>query len=111
MDTLAKRLKQRSEHLGISVAEAGRRAGLEERRFAHYVAGRREPDLATLVRIAEALGTTPNWLLGFDAHIESERWLSELMDRFANAAMGMAPEELKMVVIQAEAITAAKAKR
>ncbi len=111
MDTLAKRLKQRSEHLGISVAEAGRRAGLEERRFAHYVAGRREPDLATLVRIAEALGTTPNWLLGFDAYTESEKWLSELMDRFANAAMGMAPEELKMVVIQAEAITAAKAKR
>jgi len=67
--------------------------------------------LATLVRIAEALGTTPNWLLGFDTHTESEKWLSELIDRFANAAMGMAPEELKMVVIQAEAITAAKTKR
>jgi hypothetical protein len=33
------------------------------------------------------------------------------MDRFANAAMGMTSEELNMVVIQAEAITAAKAKR
>jgi hypothetical protein len=31
----------------------------------HTIAsGRIEPDLATLVKIADALGTSPNWLLG-----------------------------------------------
>jgi transcriptional regulator with XRE-family HTH domain len=38
--------------------------GLSERRYAHYVTGTREPDLATLVRIATILETTPNDLLG-----------------------------------------------
>ncbi|WP_312890263.1 helix-turn-helix domain-containing protein [Rhizobium laguerreae] len=45
MDILSKRLRERAEQLGISNAEAARRVGLDERRYAHYVAGRREPDL------------------------------------------------------------------
>ncbi len=63
MDIFAKRLRERAKQLGISNAEAARRIGLDERRYAHYASGRREPDLATLVNIAEILGTNPNWLL------------------------------------------------
>ena len=64
MEIFAKRLQERAKQLGISNAEAARRVGLEERRYAHYASGRREPDLATLKSISEALGITPNWLLG-----------------------------------------------
>jgi len=108
MDILAKRLKERSAQLGISNAEAARRIGLDERRFAHYAAGRREPDLATLLRIAEALGTTPNWLLAIEANSQTDKKMAELLDRFTNAASAMSLSELRMFVIQAEAIAAVK---
>jgi transcriptional regulator with XRE-family HTH domain len=64
MEPFASNLRKRAEALGISQAEAARRVGLSERRYGNYISGRREPDLATLVRIAELLGTTPNKLLG-----------------------------------------------
>lgn len=66
MDSFADNLRRRAADLGISNAEVARRAGLTERRYGNYVSGRREPDLATLVRIALVLETTPNALLGFD---------------------------------------------
>lgn len=66
METFAKRLRQYVRVLGLSDSEAARRAGLSERRFHNYLAATREPDLATLVRICQSLGTTPDVLLGFD---------------------------------------------
>jgi transcriptional regulator with XRE-family HTH domain len=64
MDRFAKNLKSRAAELGVSNAEVARRAGLSERRYGNYIVGRREPDLQTLVRIAEVLETTPDVLLG-----------------------------------------------
>lgn len=106
MDIFAKRLKERADQLGISNAEAARRAGLEERRYGHYVTGRNEPDLATLKRIAKALGTTPNWLLGISGDYSADPDKAELIDRFINASKAMSQEELRLCVIQAEAIAA-----
>jgi len=94
--------------LGISNAEAARRVGLDERRYAHYASGRREPDLATLVRISDALGTSPNWLLGVTVSTAQDAHLAALVERFANAANGMTKQEIELCVIQAEAIVAAK---
>jgi transcriptional regulator with XRE-family HTH domain len=108
MDLFAKRLHERAKHLGISNAEAARRCALDERRFGHYASGRREPDLATLVRIAEALGTTPNWLLGVTSADSKDPSIAELVDRFTNASNGMTLQELEMSVIQAEAVAASK---
>jgi len=108
MDIFAKRLRERAKQLGISNAEAARRAGLDERRYAHYASGRREPDLATVVKIADALGTSPNWLLGVSLASTTDREYAALMDRFANAANGMSKQEMEMCIIQAEAVAAAK---
>jgi transcriptional regulator with XRE-family HTH domain len=66
MEIFVERLQKRARELSLSQAEVARLAGLNERRFNHYARGRRQPDLATLVRIAETLKTTPNWLLGVD---------------------------------------------
>ncbi|RDE07823.1 helix-turn-helix domain-containing protein [Pelagibacterium lacus] len=104
MDIFARRLRERAEQLGISNAEAGRRAGLDERRYAHYANGRREPDLATLVRIAEALATSPNYLLGVTSEGEKRTSRSDLVDRLQQAAKAMPDEELRRFCIQAEAI-------
>ncbi|MBB6306455.1 helix-turn-helix transcriptional regulator [Xanthobacter tagetidis] len=64
MDLFAANLRARAAALNPSNAEAARRAGLNERRYFHYVSEAREPDLATLVKISKALGTTPDALLG-----------------------------------------------
>lgn len=108
MDLLADKLRERARQLGISNAEAARRSGLDERRFGHYVSGRREPDLATLVRIAEALGTTPNWLLGVPSAYTADSQTTGLIDRFVNASSNMSVRELELLVIQAEAVSASK---
>jgi len=104
MDIFAKRLRERAEQLGISNAEAGRRAGLDERRYAHYANGRREPDLATLARIAQALATTPNWLLGFAQNGETATTRSDLLDRLESAVSVLPDPEVKRLCVLAEAI-------
>jgi len=108
MDTFANRLRERAKQLGISNAEVARRAGLEERRYAHYASGRREPDLATLKTISDVLGTTPNWLLGVSEISTAEPKKAELIERFKNSASLLSVNELELCVIQTEAIVAAK---
>ncbi|WP_162652142.1 helix-turn-helix transcriptional regulator [Lentilitoribacter sp. Alg239-R112] len=108
MDIFAKRLKERAKQLGVSNSEAARRAGLEERRYGHYVTGRNEPDLATLKRIAEALGTTPNWLLGVVDLNEFDTEKVQLVERFINSANILEPSELNQLILQVEAVAAAK---
>jgi len=102
MVLFAARLRQRAEELGISNAEAARRAGLSERRYAHYVSGKREPDLATFVRIADVLGTSPNWLLAVDE--DKSTRTSLLRCRLIAAANLMTEQELAITVVQAEAV-------
>lgn len=104
MDIFGHRLKERAKQLGISNAEAARRCGLDERRYGHYVAGRREPDLATLVRIAGTLGTTPNWLLGLSPDDSPATSRTPFDDRLAFAAQALPEKELALLVTLAEAM-------
>ena len=104
MDMFAKRLKERAAQLGISDREAARQCGLEERRYAHYAGNRREPDLETLVRIANGLGTTPNWLLGLDGEGKRPTKRTALLERLGTAARELSDEELRISVVQAEAL-------
>jgi transcriptional regulator with XRE-family HTH domain len=46
MDLFAKRPRERAQ-LGLTDAEVARRAGLNERRYGHYVRGNREPRFGT----------------------------------------------------------------
>ena len=103
MELFASRLRERAAELGLPHAEIARRSGLSERRYANYVSGIREPDLATLVRIAEALETTADALLGIgETGPASER--SQLLDRLLSAARVLTDQELEMVVLQTEAV-------
>lgn len=107
MMVFATRLRERAAELGIAHAEAARRSGLSERRYSHYVNGIREPDLATLVRIAEALRTRPDDLLGFgDPDEVSER--SKLIARLVSAAQLLTDEVLEIVAVQTEALATSR---
>lgn len=100
----ASNLRRRAEELGISNAEVARRVGLSERRYANYVSGKREPDLATLVKIAEVLGMSPNSLLVVPATVGSLSTKDLLQDRLRIAANRMDERSLEIVVVQAEAV-------
>lgn len=100
METFANNLRKRAEELGISNAEAARRADLSERRYGNYVSGRREPDLATLVRIAQVLETTPDVLLG----IATTGKPDGLRDKINSAISAMSRADKEVVAACADAI-------
>ncbi|MBW3096214.1 helix-turn-helix domain-containing protein [Pseudohoeflea coraliihabitans] len=103
MDVFAKNLRRRAQELGLANAEVARRAGLSERRYAHYVSGRNEPDLAMLLRIAEVLQSTPNDLLSATAAAASDP-RTTLLDRLNSAATLMTDSDLQAAIAQAEAV-------
>ncbi|MCO5158490.1 MAG: helix-turn-helix transcriptional regulator [Aquamicrobium sp.] len=108
MELFASNLRKRAEELGISHAEVARRAGLSETRYGNYVSGRREPDLATLVRIASVLATTPDILLidQQDSVVQSPRQLA--LARIDAASMALRDDDLERVVVMIEALAAAR---
>ena len=106
MVPLAERLRDRARLLNLSNAEVARRAGLSERRYGNYVSGVREPDLATLMRICQVVGLTPNDLLlpapppaPADA---AEVWISRLV----SGARTLSVEDLQLAIKQIEALAA-----
>jgi transcriptional regulator with XRE-family HTH domain len=104
MDLFASRLRQRAKQLGISHAEAARRCGLSERRYGHYVSGIREPDLATLIRISQALETSPDALLGVSKNKGKQSRRSILKDCLVSATNGLRDQDLELAVVQIEAL-------
>lgn len=105
MELFATNLRDRAAELGLSNAEVARRAGLSERRYAHYVSGDREPDLATLVRIASVLQTNPNVLLGCVTETDVSDPRRTLMDKLLASAHVMGDYELRLFTAQAEVVS------
>ena len=102
MELFANNLRKRAEALGISNAEVARRAGLSERRYGNYVSGRREPDLATLVKIASVLATTPNDLLTEQADTDPPSQIVQKRIMAATTALGS--DDLERVAVMVEAL-------
>jgi transcriptional regulator with XRE-family HTH domain len=107
MEIFAENLRKRINDLGLTQAEAARRCDLENRRFHHYVVGDRQPDLATLVKIATVLGTTPDALLSANpattaASDETSRLRAKLI---ATAGM-IDPSGLRLLSLLADGVVA-----
>ncbi len=60
------RLKRRAEHLGLNGSDVARRLGMDSSRYNKYENDKSEPDLESLIRIAEALEATAGQLLGME---------------------------------------------
>ncbi len=104
MEGVGKRLRKRARDLDLPDAEIARRAGLSTQRYGHYVAGRREPDLATLVRICRALDVTPNdVLLGPMKRVGRSR-VDKLNARLNAAANVLEADDLQVAVKQVEVL-------
>jgi transcriptional regulator with XRE-family HTH domain len=109
MKIFAERLRQRAVDLGISNAQAARRVGILERRYANYITGEREPDLDMLAKIAKALETTPDYLLGYGETPDSGK-RAQLMARVNSAARMLPNNELELVAVQLDALAAQQKK-
>jgi transcriptional regulator with XRE-family HTH domain len=111
MKGLGEQMKRRARALGLSDAEVSRRAGLSVTRYNHYVRGRNNPDLETLIRIARVLDTTPHALMGLDADGRPAEDVMHpaghprrgLSDRLTVAAESLGDRDLDILVRQAEA--------
>jgi len=110
MHGFSDRLRQQARTLQLSDAEVARRAGLSERRYGNYVAGVREPDLGTLIKIARALSTTPNVLLGVDDMPRRPDERGRHLARLLSAAECLSTDEVERLVVQVEALAHSKPK-
>jgi len=72
MNRLHDRIRIRLEELEMSQAELARTTGFSTARIGNYVQGTRPPDVATLVRLARALGTSVDWLVGLSEQRPAE---------------------------------------
>ena len=61
---LSERIKDVAMAREISIAGLARSYGFSRQQIHDWCAGRREPRLANVVRLARALGVTTDWLLG-----------------------------------------------
>jgi transcriptional regulator with XRE-family HTH domain len=102
MEPFATNLRKRAEELRISNAEVARRAGLSERRYGNYVSGRREPDLATLVKIASVLAATPNDLLVAPVPLGTD--VDVALQRATAALSVLHKDDLERIVVMLEAL-------
>lgn len=108
MDVFAQNIKTRAKELDLANAEVARRLGLSERRYAHYVSGRNEPDLAMIIKIAKVLDTTPHALLGWETNKQSPREVLE--SKMLSIARAMSNEDLETTIAQADALVTLRRK-
>jgi transcriptional regulator with XRE-family HTH domain len=104
MEPFATNLRRRAEKLGISNAEVARRADLSDRRYGNYVSGRREPDLATLIRIARVLGVSVDELVASSLD-ERKGTAEELLQERINVALrALGYDDLQRLTVMVEAL-------
>lgn len=64
MSTISERMASLAKHRGLSQKEVAQRADVTESAMSYYMNGTRTPQSAILARLAVALGTTVDYLLG-----------------------------------------------
>lgn len=96
MDGIGSRLRARARALGLSDAEIARRLGFGPSRYTNYISDLREPDFATLLRICELLGTTPNDILGVGEQVPALSTPEALRGQIALAAAAMDIDMLRL---------------
>lgn len=79
------RLREARKRLGYTMKELGQKVGITEGAVSNYETGKRQPDLAMLIKLADTLEVSTDYLLGraeqWDGHyIPKEKLPAELAD-------------------------------
>ena len=72
------RIKKALEINNMKQAELSRRTGIDKGTISLYISGKYEPRSNKTVLLAEALGTSPEWIMGFDVPMRKENSPTEL---------------------------------
>lgn len=64
------RLKEAMARNGINSRELSRLSNLNEASISRYLAGKMEPKLDAVVKLARALHVSPDWLMGIESDVE-----------------------------------------
>ncbi len=75
IETPAQRIKKALDYIDIKQAELSRRTGIDKGTISLYISGKYEPSSKKAILIAEALHTSPEWILGFDVPMKKEKYL------------------------------------
>lgn len=99
IDKFSKRLNLALSKSGMSAAELSRKTGLSESIIASYRAGRYAPKQSRLYTIAQALGVTPGWLLGYDSDSQNlDNAIADLMSQMTEEQKSQALDYIKYLV-------------
>lgn len=83
--TIGNRIKERRKYLGMSAEELGRRLGKDRATIYRYEKGDIENlPLDILTPLAEALGTSPQYLMGWEKTKKDNEALADLIVRMRN---------------------------
>ena len=104
MQPFATEVRRRAAALRITQAEIARRSGVSIRAFSHYLSERSEPNLATLVRIADALDCTPNDLLGISRTVDLSGESEALRQRIATRCRQLDGATLRLTLLMIGAL-------
>ena len=104
MEPFVKEVRRRAAALGITQSEIARRSGVSIRAFSHYLSERSEPNLATLVRIAEVLACTPNDLLGIGEATSPNNQDEQLRQRIGARCRQLDGPALRLALVLIEAV-------
>lgn len=91
--TMTSRIKELLEQKGITQRKLSELTGITESAISHYIKGDRIPRGMSLVKIAQALGTTADDLLSCDQELDKERDLVYAKALIARNASQMTTEE------------------
>lgn len=69
---IPERLKISRENLGITRFEASKRINISQSAYVRYEKGQRSPNYATIIQIAQAMNTSPDYLTGENEDISSD---------------------------------------
>lgn len=79
------RLKQLRKEHGYTQKELAKLLGVSASSIGMYEQGRREPENSLLTKLCEVLGTTTDYLIGFDTNKRSKNQdVSDVIDDFTN---------------------------
>lgn len=66
MSIVGERIRDRRVQIGLSQEQLAHAIGSHQKQISRYEKGENDPTAEVVIRIAKALQTTPDWLLGFD---------------------------------------------
>jgi len=100
LSTLAKRMKERRQVLGLSQEALADRSGLSSNFIARIEIGDKTPSLSTLAKLANALGTSVSELLADQRHDTDELvdYISHLVGDLDETNRAFAMEQFRKLV-------------